>query len=533
MKPLYTEDDIQFALNDIANGKSERKASLDWGVPRGTLQDRILGRLSRSEAHTHQQRLAPVQEQRLTDWVLVQESLGQNPTHAQIRAFAGRILAARHDAIPLGKRWMAGFLRRNPVLKTKKQFRIDSARVNGATSDIIKAWFQKLEVPTIKAIKPENRWNMDEAGIMEGQGENGLVVGSAQKRFIQKKQPGSKAWTSFIECISPPGKALHPLVIFKGKSVQQQWFPMGLEPYRGWKFTATENGWTSDDTALEWLQKVFIPQTAPRDLKEPRLLILDGHGSHETLEFMWECYSNNIHLLFLPPHTSHVLQPLDLSVFSPLKHAYRKRLSALTLLNDLTPLGKRNFLDCYKLARIDALTVINCKAGWGASGLWPVRMAKPLMNRLLLENSNKAVDQNLGSSGKDLVPEWNQDSSFIAFKTPQKSEDIREQARQITGLETADPATTRVLFRKVAKGLDSKDFVIAQHELRIKQLEARVLQLEPRKRRKVVTSPNSRFADIEAIYKAQIAAGDRQNVLLDSDGLVSIASTLSHITIEE
>ena len=52
---------------------------------------------------------------------------------------------------------MAGFLRRNPVLKTKKQLRIDSVRVNGATSDIIKGWFQKLEVPAIKAIKPENR----------------------------------------------------------------------------------------------------------------------------------------------------------------------------------------------------------------------------------------------------------------------------------------------------------------------------------------------------------------------------------------
>jgi len=141
IKRLYTKDDVQYALIDIANGKSERKASLDWGVPRGTLQDRISGRLSRSEAHEHQQRLAPVQEQRLTDWVLVQESLGQNPTHAHIRAFAGRILAARNDAIPLGKRWMAGFLRRNPVLKTKKQFRIDSVRVNGASSDIIKAWF--------------------------------------------------------------------------------------------------------------------------------------------------------------------------------------------------------------------------------------------------------------------------------------------------------------------------------------------------------------------------------------------------------
>ena len=71
MKRLYTEDDVQYTLRDIANSKSERKASLDWGVLRGTLQDRISGRLSRSEAHIYEQRLALIQEQRLTDWILV------------------------------------------------------------------------------------------------------------------------------------------------------------------------------------------------------------------------------------------------------------------------------------------------------------------------------------------------------------------------------------------------------------------------------------------------------------------------------
>jgi 4-hydroxybenzoate polyprenyltransferase len=63
---------------------------------------------------------------------------------------------------------MAGFLRRNLVLKTKKQFKIDSVCVNSVTSDILKAWFQKLEILAIKAIKLENRWNMNEAGIIEG-----------------------------------------------------------------------------------------------------------------------------------------------------------------------------------------------------------------------------------------------------------------------------------------------------------------------------------------------------------------------------
>jgi len=63
---------------------------------------------------------------------------------------------------------MANFLRRNPILKTKKQFKIDFAHVNSATLDIFKDWFQKLEVIAIKAIKAENCWNIDKAGIIEG-----------------------------------------------------------------------------------------------------------------------------------------------------------------------------------------------------------------------------------------------------------------------------------------------------------------------------------------------------------------------------
>jgi 4-hydroxybenzoate polyprenyltransferase len=317
-----------------------------------------------------------------------------------------------------------------------------------------------LEVPAIKLIKPENRWNMDEAGIMEGQGENGLVVGSAQNRFIQKKQPGGRTWTSFIECISALGHALLPLTIYKGKSVQQQWFNLELNDYKGWKFHATDNGWTTDATALEWLLTVFIPQSAPRDPKDHRLLILDGHGSYKTTEFMWQCFKHNIYLIFLPPHTSHVLQPLDLSIFSPLKRAYRHHLGFLALINDSTPISKRNFLKCYKKARKDAITVANIKAGWSATGLWPVRMAKPLMNRLLLENSNKLDAQTPGTSRNIQAPEWHNSQSSAKFQTPQKSADIRQHVSQITGLKTVDTSTARVLFRKISKSIKQKDFVI-------------------------------------------------------------------------
>src|ERR1700710_2361850 len=164
MKSTYTEEDTQRALNAIANGMSQKKAGLEFGIPRSTLQNRINGQISRQEAHIPQQRLSIDQEERLAKWILIQESLGLGPTHGQIRIFAGRILWAKGDRKPLGKRWMAGFLRRNPIFKTKRQFYIDSAKVNGATTEVIKKWWPKLTTPAIKAIKSENRYNMDKAG---------------------------------------------------------------------------------------------------------------------------------------------------------------------------------------------------------------------------------------------------------------------------------------------------------------------------------------------------------------------------------
>jgi hypothetical protein len=155
------------------------------------------------------------------------------------------------------------------------------------------------------------------------------------------------------------------------------------------------------------------------------------------------------------------------------------------------------------------------------------------MDRLLLENSNKQVERAPQALEKELVPEWNVDASFINWETPHKGEDIREQARQITRLGDADLATCQVIFRKVAKGLDKKDFVIAQHELRIKQLEARVVQLEPRKRRKVQTSPNSKFVGIQAIRKAQMEAGDRQIEDEDAESSEDNNSIIDCIVVEE
>ncbi len=50
----------------------------------------------------------------------------------------------------------------------------------------------------------------------------------------------------------------------------------------------------------------------------PILLLLDGHSSHYTPSFIKK---ERVIAFCLPPHTSHITQPLDKGPFSPLKHA--------------------------------------------------------------------------------------------------------------------------------------------------------------------------------------------------------------------
>ena len=73
-----------------------------------------------------------------------------------------------------------------------------------------------------------------------------------------------------------------------------------------------------------WFKDVFIPQLGPNPSKIPYLLIFDGHESHISYNLLRTAIDNNIHNLCLPAHCSHLLQPLDVSVFRAAKVAWKK-----------------------------------------------------------------------------------------------------------------------------------------------------------------------------------------------------------------
>lgn len=71
------------------------------------------------------------------------------------------------------------------------------------------------------------------------------------------------------------------------------------------------------------------PIVSSRNIIGYRLLILDGHESHHSTDFELYCKDKNTISICMPPHSSHILQPLDIGCFSPLKQAYGRQIEDL------------------------------------------------------------------------------------------------------------------------------------------------------------------------------------------------------------
>lgn len=74
----------------------------------------------------------------------------------------------------------------------------------------------------------------------------------------------------------------------------------------------------------------------------------------------------------------------------------------------------------------------------------------------------------------------------------------------------------RMPIQKIAKGFSEKEGLLVASEINVKALEAHLEATRPKKRKKVEVSPNSRFADIRAIQRAQIATGWEEIEIVDS-----------------
>ena len=113
------------------------------------------------------------------------------------------------------------------------------------------------------------------------------------------------------------------MLILKGERHLYGWYA-GSMP-ETWTTAVSPNGWTDARLGLDWLELNFEPHSRPSEgAEEYRLLIFDGHESHITWEFIKFALSHRIICLCLPPHSTHLVQPLDVVIFSSYAAEYSK-----------------------------------------------------------------------------------------------------------------------------------------------------------------------------------------------------------------
>ena len=359
------------AMEAIQTSKkmSRRKAAVIYDVPESTLRDRMGGRPPRSDTRANGLNLTELEEGVIVNYILDRDSRGFPPRQADVEDMANYLRKCR-KAKPVGKLWAHRFVQRRPELKTRFNRVYDFQRALCEDPELIGAWFRLVENMRAKyGVVDGDFYNFDETGFMMGMIAPRMVVTHADRRGRAKGiQPGNREWATAIICVNGEGWDIPPFLAVQGVNHLANWYSETDLP-RNWVIKPTNNGWTNNETGLEWL-KHFDKHTAPRAKGPYRILVLDGHESHESIEFQDYCKSHNIITLGLPPHSSHFTQPLDVGCFSVLKRMYGRQIEGFMKAH-IHHITKVEFLTAFKAAYPQSITVQNAQAGFRGAGLIP------------------------------------------------------------------------------------------------------------------------------------------------------------------
>jgi hypothetical protein len=293
-----------------------------------------------------------------------------------IRRFASEI--ARKE---LGVHWVDRYIERHQVdLISRWATGIDRSRHQADSQSKYSLYFELLRSKLGQYdIEPCNMYNMDEKGFMLG-------ILTRSKRVFSRRlyeegkikahiQDGNREWITLLACICADGSALEPALIYQSASgsIQDSWLQAFDPDDHRVYFASSPSGWTNNDIGLAWLKQVFDRSTKPKAGRSYRLLILDGHGSHLTMDFIEYCDRNRILLMNYPPHSTHTLQPLDVVMFKPLSSAYLSQVADfMERCQGLTSMSKRDFYPMFMAAWEASFKKDTILKAFEATGLSPL-----------------------------------------------------------------------------------------------------------------------------------------------------------------
>jgi hypothetical protein len=444
------EEAILQAVQAYERDKNQKITNLarQYGVSYHRLRRRCLGLASRITRTPPNKILTDDQESALMAWIKRVDDIGAPPTVDLVTNCANSILRRANpdqESPPtVGPNWSYRFIERLPdQYKRIKQKPIDPKRLISEDIGVIQTWFDRLQIvlDTYK-ITPSNIWNFDETGFRIGQGKDEAVVTAYARSNTRLGSASNRESVTIMECISAAGSVISPLIIVAGKKHMEHWYQTGGLDGE-YQVALSDSGFINDYIAYHWIRHFDV---LSRDItnKQYRLLLMDNYGSHLTYDFIEYCEKKKIILYCFPPHTTHILQPLDSVPFQQYKHYHAKIVNQQARLGGML-FDKDDFFYSLRDIRKQTFTPRTIRSGFARCGIMPLK-PEIILDKLKIEfdfDSESVIDMPNGSG--NIMPS---SPTTVSISPPRTAPKLRKRIQKFQkSLHETDlsPALTRRL----------------------------------------------------------------------------------------
>ena len=436
---MWNEVNMVKALTLVDQGASIRCAAEKCGVPRSTLHDRVSGKIQQGKKSGPDPYLTMEEEEELANFLVKCAKIGYPHTQRQVLSLVQQILEHKGITVSVTSGWWERFSsRRNLTLRTAVP--LTYVRAMATDEDTLNRYYDLLE-ETLKANdlldKPACIYNCDETGLPLSPKSLKVVseVGAKDPSCITGN---TKSQITVLACANATGRAVPPFIIYDRKTLNPK---LTCDEVPGSLYGLSPKGWIDRSLFSDWFFDHFLTNIPAA---RPVLLLMDGHSAHYCPEVIRAAAAEKVVLFTLPPHTTHLTQPLDKGCFAPLKVEWRKRCQEFFAKNPGRVISRYDFNDIFREVWMHGMSIRNIISAFKTTGVYP--FSREVIKKVASTKFSSFEPESLPSkSGLAYIPLYSPARSHIPQDMDQHNPDPIE-LHSSSSEPDSDSSTNRDLY---------------------------------------------------------------------------------------